>query len=91
MMSFGLEVMLLPVLAMLGAVLSRMIGQSSVLWMIVMGVIVGPTGFGLISYTESIKLLAELGAIFMLFAIGLECNYREIYNLKNSFVAFLEL
>jgi Kef-type K+ transport system membrane component KefB len=87
MENIGLEVMILLFAAMLSFVVSKRIGQSAVLGMILIGIILGPTALGLVEYSETIQVLAELGAIFMLFTIGLECNYKEIYNIKNSIVA----
>ncbi len=73
--------------AFVGFVLARRIGQSAVLWEILLGVIIGPAVLGLVSYDGAIKVLAELGAIFLLFTIGLECDYKQVYNLKNTIIA----
>ena len=73
--------------AFVGFVLARRIGQSAVLWEILLGVIVGPAVLGFVSYDGAVKVLAELGAIFLLFTIGLECDYKQVYNLKNSIIA----
>lgn len=45
---------------------------------LVTGVIVGPTGFGLISEVEIVKSVAELGVVLLLFTIGLEFSLREL-------------
>jgi Kef-type K+ transport system membrane component KefB len=85
----GLEVTIFLFAAMLSFVIAKRIGQSAIIAMIFIGVIIGPTVLGLVSYTEAVKVLAELGAIFMLFMIGLECNYKELFNIKNVSVAIL--
>jgi Kef-type K+ transport system membrane component KefB len=85
----GVEITIFLFAAMLSFVIAKRIGQSAVIAMIFIGVILGPTVLGLVHYSEAVKTLAELGAIFMLFTIGLECNYREIYNTKNFLVAVL--
>ena len=82
------QVTILLFAALLGFVLAKRIGQSAILGEIIIGILIGPTVFNLVHYTEVVKILAELGAIFMLFTIGLECNYKEIYSFRNSFVAF---
>jgi len=87
MMNISIEVEILLFAALLSFIVARWIGQSAVVGMILIGILLGPTGLGLVTYGETIHVLAELGAIFMLFAIGLECNYREIYNMKNTVVA----
>lgn len=73
--------------ALFGFVLAKKIGQSAVLLEILLGAIIGPAVFGFVSYDGPVKVLAELGAIFLLFTIGLECDYRSVYNLKNFIVA----
>lgn len=44
----------------------------SIVGFLITGIIVGPAGLGLIRNPDSIKFLAELGVIFLLFTIGLE-------------------
>ncbi|MDQ6993169.1 MAG: cation:proton antiporter, partial [Mariprofundus sp.] len=39
---------------------------------LVVGVAVGPFGFGLINDVEHIRTFAEFGVVFLLFSIGLE-------------------
>jgi Kef-type K+ transport system membrane component KefB len=87
MLDVSLDVMILLFAAMLGIVIARRFGQSAILGEILLGIIIGPTLLGWVHYDEPVRILAELGAIFMLFTIGLECNYREVYNVKNSIVA----
>lgn len=50
--------------------------QPAIVGYIVAGVVLGPTGLGLVSNTESVKLLAELGVIMLLFLIGMELSLR---------------
>jgi Kef-type K+ transport system membrane component KefB len=85
--NLSIEISIFLFTALLGLVIAKRFGQSAVLLEILLGVIIGPTVLGLVAYNDAIKTLAELGAIFLLFTIGLECNYQEIYNLKNSMVA----
>lgn len=50
----------------------------AVLGEILAGVIVGPFGFRLVVPDEAIYAIAEIGAIFLLFTIGLETNPKEL-------------
>ena len=59
----------------LGFVLVRL-RQPPIVGYILTGVVLGPTGFGLVSNTESITLLAELGVIMLLFLVGMELSVR---------------
>jgi Kef-type K+ transport system membrane component KefB len=86
-MTMGLEVMILLAAAMLGIVLAKRLGQSAIVGEILIGVLIGPTLLGWVHYDEPVKVLAELGAIFMLFTIGLESDFREIYKPKNAVIA----
>ena len=42
------------------------------------GVIVGPYGTGLISAIETVRVLAEIGVVLLLFTIGLEFSLRQL-------------
>ncbi len=59
----------------LGFVLVRM-RQPPIVGYILTGVVLGPTGFGLVSNTGTITLLAELGVIMLLFLVGMELSVR---------------
>ncbi len=50
--------------------------QPPIVGYIIAGVILGPTGFGVIENSESIKLLAELGVLLLLFLIGMEISIK---------------
>jgi Kef-type K+ transport system membrane component KefB/voltage-gated potassium channel Kch len=45
---------------------------------LVAGVVVGPTGAGLVTEPGNIETIAELGLIFLLFLIGLEIDVRKL-------------
>ena len=63
------------VAALLGFVLMRF-RQPPIVGYILAGVVLGPTGFGLVAHTDSITELAELGVIMLLFLIGMELSVR---------------
>ncbi len=50
--------------------------QPAIVGYIFAGILLGPTGFGLIENTETVSLLAELGVIMLLFLIGMELSLR---------------
>jgi Kef-type K+ transport system membrane component KefB len=68
--------------ALLGAKLfgelAERLGQPAVLGELVAGVLLGPSVLGLVTLTESILLLAEIGVILLLFEVGLETDLREL-------------
>jgi Kef-type K+ transport system membrane component KefB len=64
------------------------LGQSMVVAEIVIGIIIGPSLVGIITdQNYLVAPFAQLGAIFLLFAIGLECNLNEIYTRKSLVIA----
>jgi Kef-type K+ transport system membrane component KefB len=71
------------IIVLVSAVLAyaaRFLRQPVILAYVVAGLIVGPVGLGIITNTEEISLLSELGIIFLLFSIGLELDFRRIEN-----------
>ena len=54
---------------------------------LVTGVLTGPHGFGLVRLVEAIDILAEVGVVLLLFAIGLEFSLRNLLRIRK--LAFL--
>src|SRR5215207_2493297 len=46
------------------------------------GIAIGPSGFGLIKETAGIEVLAEIGVMLLLFTIGLEFSLRRLGEMK---------
>ena len=59
-----------------GLLLIRM-RQPAIVGYILAGIVLGPTGFEIISNTETVQILAELGVIMLLFIIGMELSLRD--------------
>lgn len=53
---------------------------------LILGLIVGPYGLNFIHDSLELKLMAELGVVFLLFAIGLEVSLSEIIRMRRSVV-----
>ncbi len=61
-------------------------GQPMVIVEIGIGIIIGPSLLGMITQSTTLIMpFAQMGAVFLMFAIGIECNLKEIYT-KNSMV-----
>jgi len=58
----------------------------SIAGFLVVGTLVGPYGLNLISDTEQVKVLAEIGVILLLFTIGLEFSLAKV---KSSMIQFI--
>jgi Kef-type K+ transport system membrane component KefB len=87
--------MALPILFDLGIIIfvsavlayfAKFLKQPLIVAYVVAGVIVGPVGLGMITNTEEIALLSELGIVFLLFSVGLEIDFRRFKHV--GFAAF---
>ncbi len=87
--NLGLELSIILFSSLLGFIIARKINQSAVIGAILIGIIIGPSALHLVGYDELVRILAEMGAIFLMFTIGLECKFKEIYNFKNTLIAIL--
>lgn len=64
--------------------------QPPLVGYILTGIILGPSGLALVENREAIRFLAELGAIMLMFVIGIELSlrvFRRIYKLTMLIVA----
>jgi Kef-type K+ transport system membrane component KefB len=79
---------LLMFVALAGYLIAYRINQSAVVGIILAGIIVGPSALGLITYTDFVQTLAHLGAVVLLFTIGLEFNISDILKPRYFVIAF---
>jgi CPA2 family monovalent cation:H+ antiporter-2/glutathione-regulated potassium-efflux system protein KefB len=81
--------MLTTLLVLLAAIviavpLSRYIGMGSILGYLVAGVVIGPSGFKLVTDLGQIRGVAELGVTMLLFLIGLELRPHRLWILRKA-------
>ena len=81
------QMSLLLFVALGGYLIASRINQSAVIGLILVGLLVGPSVLGLITYTDFVRGLAHLGAVVLLFVIGLEFNVKEILSVRNGVIA----
>jgi Kef-type K+ transport system membrane component KefB len=65
-------------IALAGYLAASRINQSAVIGEILVGLLVGPSVLGLITYTDFVSSLAHLGAVFLLFVVGMEFRFEDI-------------
>lgn len=70
-------VTLLGVAAGLGVLLRRL-GQNAIVGYLLAGVLLGPTGLGLIGRGQELREVSELGVALLLFSIGLEFSFSRL-------------
>ena len=81
------QMSLLLFVALAGYLIASRINQSAIIGLILMGLLVGPSFLGLITYTDFIRSLAHLGAVVLLFVIGLEFHLKDILSARNGVIA----
>lgn len=81
------QMSLLLFVALAGYLLASKINQSAVIGEILVGLLIGPSLLGWITYTDFVASVAHLGAIILLFVVGLEFKFKDIFNLKYSIIA----
>jgi CPA2 family monovalent cation:H+ antiporter-2 len=59
----------------------------AVVGFILTGLLVGPHGLSLISAVDQVEVLAEIGIILLLFTIGLEFSFRNLWKIRQSVLA----
>ncbi len=87
--SVEFQMSLLLFVALAGYLLASRINQSAVVGEILIGLIVGPSVLGLITYTDFVAGIASLGAVILLFVIGLEFEIKEIFQIKYGIIALI--
>lgn len=66
------------VAATIGAAIAVRLGQSAILGYVVAGLIIGPYTAGPVAEPETVEALADIGLVFLLFAVGLELSVRDL-------------
>lgn len=69
-------------------IIFKQLGLSPALGYLVAGAAIGPFGFGVLTSTETTKSIAELGIVFLLFAIGLELTFSRLMAMKKYVLGF---
>lgn len=68
------------------ALASRAVRLSPIVGYLVAGLVIGPSGFGLVQNNETARFLADLGVVFLLFDIGLHFSLKEIGTRRDDMV-----
>jgi len=64
--------------AFLGSVLALWLRQPPVLGLLLAGALVGPNALNLVSHESAVNVFAEIGAVLLLFTIGLEFSVSKL-------------
>ncbi|HKQ31119.1 MAG TPA: cation:proton antiporter, partial [Burkholderiales bacterium] len=77
-----LQIILFLASAVIVVPLSKRLGLGAVLGFLIAGILIGPWGFRLVTETERILHLSELGVVLLLFVIGLELQPDRLLTLR---------
>lgn len=66
----------------MGGLFAALLRQPVLLGYLLAGIIVGPTGLGLIKELVQVETLAQFGVAFLLFALGVEFSFSELKKVK---------
>jgi Kef-type K+ transport system membrane component KefB len=80
-MTVLVEVGLLLLLASLGGVIANRLRIPPVLGLLFIGAVIGPHALGMVAQTETVDFFAEIGAVLLLFAIGVEFSASKLSKL----------
>ncbi|MCU0850085.1 MAG: cation:proton antiporter [Candidatus Thermoplasmatota archaeon] len=83
------QLSLLLFVALAGYLIASKINQSAIVWEILVGIAIGPSLLGLITYTDCVETFAHLGAVVLLFVVGLEFNIKDVFNVKYGIIALI--
>jgi len=77
-----LDLLILFGFASLVAVLLQRARQSTIVAYLLTGMLVGPSGLGLITNRDAIELMAEIGVVLLLFTIGIEFSLKKLLKMR---------
>ena len=82
------DIVLILIVALIGGAIAQRLGQPLIIGYISAGVQVGPYTAGpTVSKIHDIELLAEIGVALLLFALGIEFNFKKLAKVK--WIAFI--
>jgi monovalent cation:H+ antiporter-2, CPA2 family len=82
-MGIAADIAIILVAALLGGFVAQRLKQPLILGYIIAGILVGPyTGGVTVTEIHDIELLAEIGVALLLFALGLEFNFKKLERVR---------
>jgi CPA2 family monovalent cation:H+ antiporter-2 len=75
------DVLIILIVALLLGIAAERLKQNALLGYLLSGVLLGPSGLGLVRHVEGVRELAEVGVALLLFTIGLEFSLRRLREL----------
>jgi CPA2 family monovalent cation:H+ antiporter-2 len=74
-----LNIVVALVAAFFGGLLVRRLGLPTIVGYLLAGIVIGPFTPGFVGDLETIRRLAELGVIFLMFGVGLHFSFGDLW------------
>ena len=87
-LSYLRDILILLFAMVMIVVVFKQLRLSPALGYLIAGAAIGPFGFGILTSTETTKSIAELGIVFLLFAIGLELTFDKLKAMRTYILGF---
>jgi monovalent cation:H+ antiporter-2, CPA2 family len=78
-----INITLALIVAFFGGVIARRFGLPTIVGYLLAGIIIGPFTPGFVGDVGTIRQLAELGVIFLMFGVGLHFSFRDLWNVRD--------
>lgn len=72
------DLLILIAIAIPAVALAQRVNVPSIVAFLLAGIVIGPSGLGLIARSDDVMLLAEVGVVLLLFEIGLEVSLTRV-------------
>ncbi len=79
-----IDLTIVMALAVAAVYLCNLIKIPSIVGFLITGILAGPHGLGLVSASEEIEVLAEVGVVLLLFIIGMEFSFSTFKQMKKT-------
>lgn len=73
-----LKISCILIISKLAGGISRKLGQPAVLGELIAGLIIGPSILGIFKIDESLRAIAQIGVIMLMFIVGMETDLKEM-------------
>jgi CPA2 family monovalent cation:H+ antiporter-2 len=80
--SLLINIVIALVVAFIGGIIARRIGLPTIVGYLLAGIAIGPFTPGFVGDTETIRQLAELGVIFLMFGVGLHFSLSDLWKVR---------
>ncbi len=82
------DILILLFASVLIVLVFKKLSMSPAIGYLVAGALIGPYGFEILQKNEITESIAELGIVFLLFAIGLELNFSKLIRMRKYVLGF---